>query len=263
VGAGLREDHVAGAHTSQIDGNRMLTVTGDSDERISGMRTTRIDGRDRLAVKARADLEYADDLTVRARGSVTTLVGRHDAKRSWTTHAEGKAKLSSMDSTEIGSEGEILLRVGKSVLRITSDRIELDSPAVTVKGQGGGLSATDDGLHLASKGDAQMLVEKKLVLKIKDGASLAMEKEVKVDGTQILLNSPAEAKDPPPEVADPPTKIAFKDHDGKPLAYQRYVVVMADGSEISGVTDKDGNAEADLKSDGKVKFPDLSKARAG
>ncbi len=33
---------------------------------------------------------------------------------------------------------------------------------------------------------------------------------------------------------------------------------MDDGSEVSGVTDKDGKAEPDLKSGGKVLFPDLS-----
>ena len=259
--AGLREDHVAGAHASRIDGNRMATVAGDADERVSGTRTTRIEGRDRLAVKEKADLDYADDLTVRVRGCMTTLVGKHDAKRSWATHAEGKAKLSSMDATEVSSERELVLRVGKSSIRITSDRIEIDSPAVTVKGKGGGLSANDDGLRLSSKGDAQMLVEKKLVLKIKDGASLVMEKEVKLDGTQILLNSPEQAKDPPPKDPDPPTKVTFKDHNGKPLAYRRYLVVMDDGGEVSGITDEDGKAEADLKSGGKVTFPDLSKAR--
>ena len=36
---------------------------------------------------------------------------------------------------------------------------------------------------------------------------------------------------------------------------------MADGSEVSGMTDKDGKAEEDLKSGGKVTFPDLTKAK--
>jgi hypothetical protein len=38
---------------------------------------------------------------------------------------------------------------------------------------------------------------------------------------------------------------------------------MDDGSEVSGMTDADGKAEADLKSGGKVAFPDLNKARQG
>ena len=255
------EEHVGGDRTTQVEGNRIDVVTGNSDERVSGMLVTRVEGKERRSVQKNADLEYAEDVTVRVRGCMTTLVGKHDAKRSWATHAEGNAKLSSMVSTEISSEGELLLRVGKSSIRITSEKIEIDSPAVTVKGKGGGLSADDDGLRLSSKGDAQVLVDKKLVLKSKAGASLSMEKEVKIDGEQILLNSPEDAKDPPPKPPEPPTKVVFKDHEGRPLKHQRFLVVTGDGSEVSGMTDKDGKAEVDLKSGGKVTFPDLSKAR--
>jgi type VI secretion system secreted protein VgrG len=258
---GLREEHVAGDHTAQVDGNRIDVVTGDSDERVSGTLTTRLEGKERRDVQQNADLEYAEDLTTRVRGCMTTLVGKSDKKRSWVTHAEGVAALSSLDSTEVLSEGEIVLRVGKSSIRITSDRIELDAPAVTVKGKGGGLSADDDGLRLASKGDVQVLVDKKLVIKTKDGASLSMQKEVKIDGAKILLNSPEQANDLPPKDPDPPTKVELKDDDGKPLAYQRFRLVLDDGSEVSGTTDKDGNTEMDLKSAGRVTFPDLGKAR--
>jgi type VI secretion system secreted protein VgrG len=259
--AGLREEHVAGDHSAQVDGNRVDVVTGDSDERVSGTLTTRLEGKERRDVQQNADLEYAEDLTTRVRGCMTTLVGKSDKKRSWVTHAEGVATLSSLDSTEVLSEGEIVLRVGKSSIRITSDRIELDAPAVTVKGKGGRLSADDDGLRLASKGDAQVLVDKKLVIKTKEGASLSMQKEVKIDGAKILLNSPEQANDRPPKAPDPPTKVELEDDDGKPLAYQRFLLVLDDGSEVSGTTDKDGNAEMDLKSAGEVTFLDLGKAR--
>jgi type VI secretion system secreted protein VgrG len=98
-------------------------------------------------------------------------------------------------------------------------------------------------------------------MKSKDGASISMQKEVKVDGSQILLNSPEQAQEPPPKDPDPPTKITVKDDAGSPLAYQRFLVTMADGAEVSGMTDKDGKVELDLKSGGKVTFPDLSKPR--
>jgi type VI secretion system secreted protein VgrG len=255
------EEHIAGDRTAQVNGNRIDVVTGNSDERVSGMLVSRIQGRERRHVQQKADLDYADDLTVRVLGCMTTIVGKHDAKRSLAMHAEGKAKLSSMESTEVSSEKELVLRVGKSSIRITSEKIEIQSPAVTVKGTGGGLSADDDGLKLSSKKDAQILVEKKLVFKSKDGASLSLQKEVKVDGSQILLNSPEDAKDPPPKDPEPPTKVTFKDHEGRPLSYQRFLITMADGGEVSGMTDKDGKAEMELKSGGKVTFPDLDKVK--
>jgi type VI secretion system secreted protein VgrG len=255
------EQLIKGNHSYHVDGNRIDVVAGNRDERVSGTSVERLEGKERRDVRGAANLEYADDLTTRVRGCLTTLVGKHDAKRSWVTHAEGTAKLSSLDATEVSSEGALELRVGKSSIRITKDRIEMNAPAITVKGTGGGLTASEDGLALSSAGDAQVLVEKKLVVKSKAGASLSMEKEVKIDGTKILLNSPEQASDPPPKDPDPPTKVTFKDHGGKPLPYERFVVTMDDGSEVSGVTDKDGKTEMDLKGRGTVTFPDHSPAR--
>jgi type VI secretion system secreted protein VgrG len=260
---GNEEAQVAGDQASQVDGNRIDVVTGNSDERVSGMLVTRVEGKERRCVEESADLEYADDLTVRVKGCLTTLVGRADKKRSWVTHAEGTAKLSSLDSTEVSSEGELLLRVGKSWIRITDEKIELVSGAVTAKGAGAGLAMDDSGLAISSKSEAQIIVEKKLVIMTKDGASLAMGKEVKIDGKKILMNSPEQAEDPPMKEPEPPTKIELTDEEGNALAYQRFLVTMDDGSEVSGMTDKDGKAEVDLASGGNVAFPDLRKATAG
>jgi type VI secretion system secreted protein VgrG len=253
------EEHVSGDRTTEVEGNRIDVVTGNSDERVSGARVTRIEGRERRDVKQNVDLVMADDLTTRVHGCMTTLVGKHDAQRSWVTHAEGLAKLTSLVTTEVGSEGEIVLRVGKSSIRITSEKIEIEAPAVTMKGAGGGLSAADEGLKLSSKKDAELLVEKKLLIKSADGASMSMGKEVKVDGEKILLNSPEKATDPPPKAPEPPTKIELTDEaDGKPIPYQRFLIVEDSGAEVSGTTDKDGKAELELKESGKITFPDVT-----
>ena len=260
---GRSEEQVTGDQTTQVEGNRIDVVTGDSDERVSGTLVTRIEGRERRCVEENADLEYAEDLTIRVEGCMTTLVGKADRKRSWATHAEGTAKLSSLDTTEIASEGELVLRVGKSSIRITSEKIELISPAITVKGAGAGLAVDDAGMALSSKSDAQLIVEKKLLIKTSDGASLSMEKAVKIDGKKILLNSPDLASDPPPKEPEPPTSVELTDDEGKPLAYQRFLVILDDGTEVSGMTDKDGKAEMDLASGGKIVFPDLTELEAG
>ena len=169
---GNDEAQVAGDQATQVDGNRIDVVTGNSDERVSGMLVVRVEGKERRCVEENADLEYAEDLTVRVAGCMTTLVGKADKKRSWATHAEGTAKLSSLDSTEVISEGELILRVGKSSIRITEDKIELISAGITVNGAGAGISVDDAGMALSSKGNAQMIVEKKFTIMTKDGASL-------------------------------------------------------------------------------------------
>lgn len=260
---GNDDEHVMGNQSRRVDGDRIDVVTGNSDERVSGALTSRVEGRERRDVTGQTDHEYADDLTVRVKGCYTTLVGKHDQKRSYLVHAEGSAKLSSLDSTEVSSEKELVLRVGKSMIRITEDAIELVSQSITVKGAGAGMSVAEEGLNLSSKGDAELLVDKKILIKTKD-ASLAMEKEVKIDGKQILLNSPEQAKDPKPKDPDPPTNVELVDDEGAPLAYQRFLITLDDGTEISGVTDKDGKSELlNVQGDGKVTFPDLSEAEAG
>jgi type VI secretion system secreted protein VgrG len=256
------EERIAGNRTTQIEGSRLEVVTGNADERVSGMRVTRVEGREKRDVQGNADFAHAEDLTLRVHGCMTTLVGEYEKKRSWLTHAEGTATLSSLDATCVSSEGELVLRVGKSSIRITEDRIELIAPAISVKGEGAGLTVDDAGLALGSKGDAQLMVGKKLVIKTSDGASVAMEKEVQVQGAKILLNSPASATDSPAPEPEPPTKVELVDQEGNPLGYQRFVVVQEDGTEISGITDKDGKAEVDLVAGATIVFPELSETEA-
>ena len=62
----------------------------------------------------------------------------------------------------------------------------------------------------------------------------------------------------PPEEPGEKTAIVLKDQDGTALAHQRYLIVLNDGSEHSGMTDKDGKVELELPSDGKIYFPELS-----
>jgi hypothetical protein len=110
---------------------------------------------------------------------------------------------------------------------------------------------------MKSKDDARLEMGTKMLLKT-EGASLSMEKEVKVDGSKILLNSPEQATDKPPKNPEPPTTIALTDEDdGSALPGQRYLVRLDDGTEISGATDEDGKAELELPSGGKVFFPEL------
>ncbi|MEO7331674.1 MAG: type VI secretion system tip protein TssI/VgrG [Minicystis sp.] len=261
--SGNEEASVEGDQASTVSGNRLEVVNGNADERISGMLVTRIEGKERREVQESADLAFADDLTTRVEGCMTTLVGKADAQRSWLTHAEGTATLSSLAATELRSEGELVLRVGKSWIRITDEAIEIVSPAISAKGEGAGLSLDDAGLAISSKEDGQLLVEKKLLIRTKDGASIAMGEEVKIDGKKILLNSPEQANDAPPEEPEPLTTLELCDDEGKPLAYQRFLVTLDDGSEVSGITNAEGKAELSLKGDGKVTFPELSEVRAG
>jgi hypothetical protein len=49
------------------------------------------------------------------------------------------------------------------------------------------------------------------------------------------------------------------DEAGKPLAGQRFILIMGDGTERSAVLDEDGKAELELTDSGEIVFPDVDK----
>jgi type VI secretion system secreted protein VgrG len=152
--AGL-EERIGGDTSRLTDGKRAEVVGGDAELHVRGSLTERVDGREQRAVHGRADVVYGDDLTHRVRGSMTTIVGTPDRKRSFGVHAEGAARLHGTEAVELTSDKEIILAVGKSAVRITSDAIELCSPTIRVKSDKTTLSVGDD-LECTSKGQAQI-----------------------------------------------------------------------------------------------------------
>jgi type VI secretion system secreted protein VgrG len=250
--------HVKGDASHIVDGHRTDLVKGNDERRVSGMLATRVEGRERRDVDGLADLVFNSDLTMRVLGCSTTVVGKNDKKRSWTTHAEGSASLSALDHLELSSDGELVLRVGESSIRMTKDRIELSSPTIASSGEAGKLSLGKDGLAMKSS-DTQLTLGEKIVMKSLQ-ASLVMGDEMQLDGKKILLNSPGSASDEPPKEPEPPTSVALTDQDGTPVPFQRFVAQLENGSHVGGKTDKDGKAELEIPCGGTIVFPDLTLA---
>jgi type VI secretion system secreted protein VgrG len=271
-----RHDTVGKNVTYEVFGNREETVHGDTsvrhvgarvdvvektlDHRVTGMRTTRIEDRDDLEVRGPAQQRNLDDLTMRVLGNQTVIVGKHEAPRSLTLRVEGVGSISAEGVLELASAKGITLRCGKTTLRIGEDGIELVGGTIRAAGEKGGLEASKDGLKLTSDKVYAHLGDQ-MLLKT-DQASMSMGTEVKIDGAQILLNSPSSGKDAPPPKPKPPTEIELKDTDGNPLAAQRFVIELDDGSQRTGVTDKDGKAKLDLPSGGKIRFHELSEVKS-
>lgn len=250
---------VKGNSTSQVGGSRTEIVTGSSDVWVEHDATLRVGGQERREVLGGADSSAKGDVSLQVRGCYTTLVGTEKAKRSYVVHVEGVTELSSSGATEIRSDKAIVLSCGRSSLRITDDKIEIVSPAVAAGGPGGGLSVDDQGLQLRTKKDA--LLSADTILLKASTASVGLAKDAQIDGKQILLNSPEQATDPVPDKSPKPTTITLVDQKGKPLANQRYLVTLADGSEVGGILDKDGKATLAIEGTGTITFPRLRGAK--
>ena len=96
--------------------------------------TTRVSGRARREVAGADDASVHDDQTTRIKGHQVTIVGRYEAKRSSVLHVEGTSLVYSSKTNELQSEKDILLRCGRSMIRLTPTRLELISPEVIVRG---------------------------------------------------------------------------------------------------------------------------------
>ena len=99
-----------------------------------------------------------------------------------------------------------------------------------------------------------------------DSAQVKLTEEVKITGAMVKLNPPKTDTEKDDDPKPPkPTKVDFKDQEGRPLANQRFVIHLDDGSEVAGVLDHEGKAELEIDGggDAKITFPDVSDVKPG
>ena len=253
---------VAMNHSLTVEGDALHAVSGSADLRVSADRTTRIEGQEQSEIRGRTDESFLDDRFVRVTGHQITLVGKHDARRSAVLHVEGESESSSTGRSELSSEKVLVLRCGQSEIRLLPDAIEIGTPTLRIK--------ADELYGKVSKlfklqSDKDALVKAKTLQLKGESAQIGLTKLAKIDGDNVKLNcGPDPIDDQMPDAQPiPPTTIQLSDQDGKPLAGQRFVIVLPDGSERSGVTGEGGAAELELEQNGKIWFPNTDKARQG
>lgn len=276
---GDRTERVAGEQVERIGGSSEARIEGDHTVRVMGTQyTTSLDahglvrrdayrdvlGSDHCKVQGASRLFVKGDASTRMEGNCTTVVGKHDAPRTYVVHAEGRAVIQSSELTEISSEKELVLRVGATRIRITEERIELTGKSgITLRSGSTVVELTPEQARVRSPGKA--IVSASEVDIVTDGAQVKLTDEVKIKGTKVKLNPPSsggetDAAPKPPK----PTRLALKDQEGRPLANQRFVIRLADGAEVAGVLDHEGKAEVEVEGGGaaKVFFPDVSETRS-
>ncbi len=250
--------HVVGDQSIHVEGGRTDLVDGAVDVRVKQDLVEHVGGSEMRETTGASNVLYRDDRLERVQGSLTTLVGLSEKKRAYALHVEGAAQLTGTTVVEISSDKSIVLRVGKSTLRLSPDGIELSAASISVVGKDSSLSAGEK-LVMKTKGEASLVADKMLLKSSQ--ASVALGKEVKVDGSKILLNSPSQATDAKVEPPPPPTEIELVDEKGKPLPNQRFLATYDDGTVISGFTDDKGKAVLPNDGSGTLVFPDVSKTK--
>jgi type VI secretion system secreted protein VgrG len=259
--AGDASQTVSGDRTDRVEGNHATHVTGRSDSVVEGDADRRVVGRSREHVEGTHDMVVLDDLTLRAHGALTLVVGAHDAKRSYGVHVEGTLATYSSDQSEIVADEGITLRCGESSLVIRPEAIELHAPSVLLAGKGAWLRLADDSVKLHANGKLVAVADEKVLLKGSQ-ASVSLTSEAKVGGQSVKLGATDSESLQLDEEEGELTTIVLVDRQNRPLPGQRYRIVLSDGSERSGVVDQDGRAQIRLPRGGRVFFPDLGQVEA-
>jgi type VI secretion system secreted protein VgrG len=263
--------NVTGAHTHSVKGDHKLVVAGSHSQSVSGASAlsvagdmvATIAGNIHPAVGGGSELKLAGDAVLRAEGHFVTIVGAHDSMTSATVHVQGSTELFGAGVTEIISETAIKLRVGKSSICIYPDAIDIDADTIRLRAREALYGKAGDTISLISRGLARLEGDEEVFLQA-EAATVKLTRDARIDGDLVKLNcSPEPAVTPKrahkKEVK--PTKFSLVDDNGKPLAGQRMVVLLADGTERATVLDKDGKAELELDDSGDVVFPDVSKPK--
>ncbi|MCC6521720.1 MAG: type VI secretion system tip protein VgrG [Polyangiaceae bacterium] len=267
--AGARTETVGLDYALAVKGSHVLSVSGNADVRVTGDRVTRVEGREQAELFGVRDATFHADRVERVLGHLVTVVGEHDARRSATLHVEGGAYQYSTGTAELVSDKAIVLRSGKSVLRVGPEGIELDTPRLTLRSDGLEVHGKDEITFFSKKKvrfvaeKMDLVVDKKLVLQAERG-KLELDQNARLDGATVKLNCSPEPVDPAEEPEPEPKKLTtveLVDDDGKPLPHRRFVVTLADGSERSGVLDADGKAELLLDDSAEIVFPDVDQAQ--
>ncbi|WP_437283654.1 type VI secretion system tip protein TssI/VgrG [Sorangium sp. So ce375] len=255
---------VGGSETSVVERDRSSTVQGNLFDVVRGRIEQTITKDASLAIGGHAHGEVVgtckvtveSDCTTRVRGCSTTVVGEHNSLRSHVLHTEGPSRFTSVETTEIVSEKEIVLRCGYSTIRLASDRIELSSPSITIQADGSGVKLGEDEVKVRAKRRALVASDGKILL-VSSGASVRLTEEAKVGGTKVKLGSAESVSESILEASLTRTRIELVDEGNNPMAYERYRLTLSDGSQITGILDKHGTAVLEIEGVASITFPDF------
>ncbi len=253
---GVSEERTEGDRITRVEGNERVTVAGSVERTALGNEQVRVEGRSRREVVGDFEELLRDDRVSRVHGHHATIVGRYDAQRSAALHVEGTATSWSSLATEVTSERDIVLRCGTSMIRMTPKRVEIISEEVIVRGGDNRVTVAGDTVRVRAAGKAIVGAPKVTVKS--QGAALALDGEAKLSGAKVNLGTGSIPLDDAPDDPVKPTTIELVDEEGAPMAHQRFVIMMGDGSEQTGFLNREGKAVVELEGTARVVFPDLS-----
>lgn len=235
----------------RVHGSRAVSVRGGLSEH-AGHRSAQIDGNDRVEVRGNYDASVLGNVSIDGRNAILS------ADRSARLDSLQQAIVYGSELALVRSPQEVLLSAGgEAFIRIAGDTIQISAPKVRLNGKDAQLVLKDGKALFKVTSMFQVVSDDAIILR-SAGASLGLKSEARLDGSQILLNSPTQANDK--LVADVPNhvRVVARDQDGNVVSNELVLVTSEDGSQVAAITDKEGVVSVEAEGQVTVTFPNLS-----
>ena len=254
---GARSIEVKHDQTTRVQGNRLDVVAGTTDVVYLKDRLATVGGNETSITEGHSRVEVRGDSIRKVAGDSTTLVAGATPRAS-IHHVQGTSRFTSTHLTELSSETELVLRCGKSVIRILPDAIELVAPEVRVKAPGSGITFSENTMEIRAVNGAAMKA-KNLTLQSAVAEFALDSQKASLQAPQISMGTQPSQLSLPPDQREQATSIELADATGHAIALQHYVVLSASGTRVGGMVGRDGKDEIYLKDGDQVVFPELGK----
>jgi len=219
-----------------------ITVAHDRSITVRNDQTLKVT-RDRAVNSGRDDNLYVErDRKVTVKGSkqhsttkdhISLVKGHHslEVKGDLAQKVAGALGVDAQGDIVLQSGSKITLRVGSSFVVIHPGGIDITGLKINLNGGG-------------SPGTAVKTLEAAVLSRLGDGDDSGSEPPEDEDGSG---GDNSGEQDEPKDEDEPDEyniQFTFKDDDGIPYRQTRYIAKFADGSQVEGVTDNEGNTES-------------------
>lgn len=255
VGVSLDQSLLVGHDRTLKVGNDLLehighdhraSVFGHSSLDVAGARGVTVRGEDTLTVNG--------NRSVGVDGTLSIQVGEQHRIMAGDPSQPGQINHFSWGSLVLGARERLVLSAqGGLVFQCGGNRVEMDEDGVRIRANSVSVRA-DERVAVGANGpdvilDESFQLASKTIKLVSEKASLVLEKEARLDGTQVKLNCKGIEADTQgvssAAVVTQKLHLVFSDSEGKAYANKDYVLI-ADGRMFEGTTKSDGSLEEEI-----------------
>jgi type VI secretion system secreted protein VgrG len=255
-----RRATVARNADERVRGDKTVEVGGQLGESVHGNRASRCDGDVSQTTRGRCTQHTGGsfsttvdkDYTLHVAGSGDAVIGTQGKGTHYSSMVYGDHLLGATETVTIRADKKIVLQCGASTLELGPDGVRLRGLHLDLAGSE---SASMSGKGPALRLEEEAQLRAKTLRLFSSEASLVLDKDAKLKGTQVKLNcdeeKPTDRKGEEAPIEKEPFKLKLSDAEYGVYANKKYHLLV-DGATYEGTTDGEGVLEKQLPKDAKA-----------